>query len=112
MNRRGLEELLTRVQRGDESVAGALATLSDLPFVGSGFADLGFAKPDLHRELRTGVPEVIYGEGKTIEQIVAIAERLAADGQNALVTRLDAERAAALRVEPGRSFIPTRGSRC
>ncbi|MEO6028648.1 MAG: nickel pincer cofactor biosynthesis protein LarB [Candidatus Binatia bacterium] len=98
MNRRGLEDLLTRVQRGDESVAGALAALSDLPFVGSGFADLGFAKPDLHRELRTGVPEVIYGEGKTIEQIVVIAERLAADGQNALVTRLDPERAAALRV--------------
>lgn len=97
MNRRGLEDLLTRVRHGDETVAGALAALRDLPFLGPGFADLGFAKPDLHRELRTGVPEVIYGEGKTIEQIVAIAERLAADGQNALVTRLDAERAAALR---------------
>ncbi len=107
MNRRGLEDLLQRVQRGDETVAGALAALSDLPFVGSGFADLGFAKPDLHRELRTGVPEVIYGDGKTIEQIVAIVERLVADGQNALVTRLDAERAAALRIRlPALVFHP------
>jgi NCAIR mutase (PurE)-related protein len=92
MNRRSLEELLTRVQRGDESVEGALAALRDLPF-----ADLGFAKPDLHRELRTGVPEVIFGEGKTVEQIAAIAARLVADGQNAVVTRLDDARAAALR---------------
>ena len=92
MNRRSLEELLTRVQRGNETVEGALAALRDLPF-----ADLGFAKPDLHRELRTGVPEVIFGEGKTIEQIAAIAARLGDDGQNAIVTRLDAARAAALR---------------
>jgi len=91
MNRRGLEELLMRVQRGDETIAGALDALRDWPF-----ADLGFAKPDLHRELRTGAPEVIFGEGKTLEQIAAIAERLTAAGQNVLVTRLDAERAAVL----------------
>ncbi len=91
MNRRGLEELLQRVQHGEETIAGALAALRDLPF-----AELGFAKPDLHRELRTGLPEVIFGEGKTVEQIAAIAARLAADGQNVLVTRLDAERAATL----------------
>lgn len=91
MNRRGLEELLVRVQRGEETVAGALTVLRDLPF-----ADLGFAKPDLHRELRTGIPEVIFGEGKSLEQIAAIAERLHADGQNAIVTRLDAARAGAL----------------
>jgi NCAIR mutase (PurE)-related protein len=91
MNRRGLEELLERVQRGEETVASALAALRDLPF-----ADLGFAKPDLHRELRTGIPEVIFGEGKTLPQIAAIAERLVAGGQNAIVTRLDAARAAEL----------------
>jgi len=91
MHRRGLEELLGRVQRGEETIARALAALRDLPF-----ADLGFAKPDLHRELRTGVPEVIFGEGKTLDQIAAIAERLVADGQNAVVTRLDAARAAEL----------------
>jgi NCAIR mutase (PurE)-related protein len=91
MNRRGIEELLLRVQRGEETVAGAVAALRDMPFV-----ELGYAKPDLHRELRTGIPEVIFGEGKTVAQIAAIAERLAAGGQPALVTRLDAERARAL----------------
>ncbi len=107
MNRRGLEELLTRVRRGEVAVVDALAALGDLAFLAPGYADLGFAKPDLHRELRTGVPEVIYGEGKTIEQIVAIAERLAADGQNALVTRLDPDRAAALRVRvPALAYHP------
>jgi pyridinium-3,5-biscarboxylic acid mononucleotide synthase len=91
MNRRALEELLARVQRGEMAVADALAALRDLPF-----ADLGFAKPDLHRELRTGLPEVIFGAGKTTDQIAAIAARLAADGQNVLITRLDAEQADAL----------------
>ena len=102
MNRHALEELLTRVQRGDETVAGALAALRDLPF-----ADLGFAKPDLHRELRTGVPEIIYGEGKTLDQIAAIAARLVADGQSAIVTRLDAARGAELAARvPGLAYHP------
>jgi NCAIR mutase (PurE)-related protein len=102
MNRHALEELLTRVQRGEESVADAVAALRDLPFV-----DLGFAKPDLHRELRTGVPEIIYGEGKTLEQIAAIAARLVADGQNAIVTRLDASRGAELAARvPGLVYHP------
>ncbi len=91
MNRRDLEQLLVRVQRGEETVAGALTMLRDFPS-----ADLGFARPDTHRELRTGLPEVIFGEGKTTEQIVAIAERLIAHGQNVLVTRVDPERATAL----------------
>jgi hypothetical protein len=91
MDRRGIEELLVRVQRGEETVAGALAALRDFPF-----ADLGFARLDLHRELRTGMPEVIYGAGKTAEQIAAIAERLLAHRQNVLVTRLDAGIAAQL----------------
>src|SRR5262245_24799328 len=91
MNRRLLEELLGRVQRGERTVADALAELRDFPF-----SELGFAKPDLHRELRTGHPEVIYGEGKTLAQIVAVVEQLTAHGQNALVTRLDAARAAEL----------------
>jgi NCAIR mutase (PurE)-related protein len=91
MNRRALEDLLGRLRRGEVEVETALAALRDLPF-----SDLTFAKPDHHRELRTGHPEVVYGEGKTAEQIAAIAERLALHGQNVLVTRLDAERAAAL----------------
>lgn len=102
MNRHALEELLARVQRGEESVADAVAALRDLPFV-----DLGFAKPDLHRELRTGMPEVIYGEGKTLEQIAAIVARLVADGQKAIVTRLDPDRFAALAAHiPGLVYHP------
>jgi len=85
MNRQALVELLDRVQRGETSVGDAVAALRDLPF-----SDLEFAKPDLHRELRTGHPEVIFGQGKTAEQVAAIAERLASHAQNVLVTRLEA----------------------
>ena len=89
MHRRVLEELLARVGRGDTSIAAALEELRDLPF-----ADLEFAKPDLHRAIRTGHPEVIYGAGKTPDQIVAIGARLAAHGHNVVVTRVDAAAAA------------------
>ena len=89
MHRRALEELLGRVERGEITVSSAVDELRDLPY-----SDLEFAKPDLHRALRTGHPEVIYGAGKTPEQIVAIGERLAAHGQNVLVTRLEADAAA------------------
>ena len=91
MHRRALEELLGRLERGETTVAAAVEALRDLPFT-----DLDFAKPDLHRALRTGHPEVIYGEGKTPEQIVAIGERLAAHGQNVVVTRVDPAAAARL----------------
>jgi NCAIR mutase (PurE)-related protein len=92
MHRRALEALLARVERGETTVASAVDELRDLPF-----SDLEFAKPDLHRALRTGHPEVIFGEGKTAEQIAAIGERLAAHGQNVLATRLTAAAAAELR---------------
>ena len=60
------------------------------------FRDLGFARVDHHRALRTGVPEVIYGEGKTAAQIAAISTEIAASGSNVLVTRVDAAKAADL----------------
>lgn len=53
------------------------------------YEDLGFAKVDHHRALRRGFPEVIFGEGKTIEQVVSIAERLAGQGHRVLVTRVE-----------------------
>lgn len=83
MDRQQLGELLSAVQRGDCSVEVALDRLRSLPF-----EDLGFAKVDHHRALRSGFPEVIFGQGKTPEQIVAIAERLAATDANVLVTRI------------------------
>jgi NCAIR mutase (PurE)-related protein len=60
-------------------------------------ADLGFAQVDLHRSLRKGFPEVIYGEGKTPRQVVQIASKLAQHEQRVLVTRIGAEHARPLR---------------
>lgn len=62
------------------------------------FADLGFAKPDLHRGIRQGAPEVIYGEGKTSGQIDKITESLLENGQKTvIITRLSEEKAALLK---------------
>jgi NCAIR mutase (PurE)-related protein len=91
MNRERLAELLGAVQSGRCSIDDALARLRSLPF-----EDLDFAKVDHHRELRNGFPEAILGEGKSAEQVIAIAERMAAARTNVLVTRLAAEPAAQL----------------
>lgn len=97
MDESSLKELLTRVQAGGTPLDQALAELRHLPF-----ADLGFAMVDHHRAIRQGAPEVILGEGKTTEQVVAIAKELARTKQNVLVTRIDAEKAEALlREVPG-----------
>ena len=86
------KEILEKVASGEMTVEEAELQLKMKPFV-----DLGFAKPDLHRGLRQGVPEVIYGEGKTPEQIDAITSSLIEGGQKTvLITRLSAEKAAAL----------------
>ena len=85
-------ELLEGVRSGAVSVEDALAQLKTAPF-----AELGYARPDLHRALRQGAGEVVYGAGKTAEQIAGIAAALMANGQaRVLVTRLDAEKAAAV----------------
>jgi NCAIR mutase (PurE)-related protein len=97
-----LKALLEAVRAGTVDTAKALSELRDLPF-----RDLGFATVDHHRQLRTGVPEVIFGEPKTAEQIVAIAEELARTGQNVLITRLDAAKAAAVKTRlPGLAVSP------
>ena len=97
MDRAALTQLLEMVRAGEVAIDAALETLRDFPF-----AELVFAKPDTHRALRTGLAEVIFGEGKTAAEIAAIAERLAAHGQNVLVTRLAPEAGAQLvRLAPG-----------
>ncbi len=63
-----------------------LESLSRLPY-----EDIGFAEVDHHRALRRGFPEVILGEGKSEEQVVAIAERLVAGSGRLLITRVDVE---------------------
>ncbi len=87
-----LRELLAGVRAGEMTVDDALVALKSLPF-----EDLGFAKVDHHRSLRTGFPEVIYGAGKTAEQIVEIARSLTAGAHNVLITRLDPQKAEQVR---------------
>ena len=93
MNTLAIKELLALVARGDTSVDEAAAKLADLPF-----ESLGYATVDHHRELRTGFPEVVYGAGKTQEQISGIVRSIRRQGQNALVTRVSADVAQKVRV--------------
>ena len=100
MERRQLAELLAAVRAGDCSVDEALARLRDLPY-----EDVGFARVDHHRGLRNGFAEAILGEGKTPEQVIAIAERMVAAGTNVLVTRLAPDVAGLLRAAlPGFAY--------
>jgi NCAIR mutase (PurE)-related protein len=92
MDLRRLRALLDGVRQGQTPVDDALAELRNLPY-----ADLGYASVDHHRAVRQGVPEVVLGHGKTAAQVVGIARELARTGQNVLVTRLDSEKAAAVR---------------
>ncbi len=78
--------LLDRFQRGEVDREQVLGAFQAAPVV-----DLGFAAVDLHRTLRKGFPEVIYGAGKTADQIVAIAERILEADHRVLVTRVNAE---------------------
>lgn len=87
-----IRQLLEDVRSGARSVDEALLELKKAPF-----EELGYAKVDLHRRLRQGAAEVIYGAGKTPEQIAGILRVMQANGQKrVLITRLDAEKAAAL----------------
>ena len=84
-----IRNLLEAVRSGETSVDDALLELKVSPF-----ADIGYAKVDLHRKVRQGAAEVIYGAGKTPEQIIGILEKMAQNGQkNVLITRLDQDKA-------------------
>jgi pyridinium-3,5-biscarboxylic acid mononucleotide synthase len=92
MDPRLVRELLERVQGSDLSVDDALETLRQLPF-----RDIGIANVDHHRALRQGVPEVIFGERKSVDQIARITDEMRGAGHNVLVTRVDPEKADRLR---------------
>jgi NCAIR mutase (PurE)-related protein len=97
-----LRHLLEQVQSGSMSVSDALARLRDLPF-----EDLGFARVDHHRALRRGVPETVFCEGKTPDQVSAIMARLAARNARVLATRADAEAFDAVKaVVPSAAYHP------
>jgi NCAIR mutase (PurE)-related protein len=100
MGRAQIEALLKEVRAGRTTVDDAIASLKDLPF-----EDIGFAKVDHHRELRTGMPEVIFAAGKTVAQVAAIFAHMAEAGGNVLATRVTAEMFAAVHaVEPRAEF--------
>jgi pyridinium-3,5-biscarboxylic acid mononucleotide synthase len=106
MTQHELRELLEHVQTGVETPESAqhriLQYLRQAPF-----EDLSFARVDHHRELRQGFPEVIFGLGKTPEQIARIASRIVAAGHTLLVTRTDASGYAAVSREiPDATFHP------
>ena len=86
MDRPQLQKLLEDVRSGSVDVDNALDRLRNLPDEA-----LGFAKVDPHRALRCGLPEVIFGDGKTPEHLEEIFARLAADGDTVLATRVAPE---------------------
>lgn len=81
-----MEDVLRKVQQGKLSPERALRKLKDYPY-----QDLNFAKIDHHRELRRGFPEIVYGLGKTDEQILKIAQEIINKGSNLLITRVEAQ---------------------
>ena len=92
MDEERLRSLLAGVAAGEVSVGDAISALRRAPF-----DDLGFAKIDTHRALRQGVAEVVYGAGKTPEQVCAIVERMRSSGvKTVIATRLRPEAARAL----------------
>jgi NCAIR mutase (PurE)-related protein len=86
-----LEQLLTEVQAGRLDVEEALERLRSLPY-----DDIGHARLDLHRSLRQGLPEVVFCQNKTVDQVLAILERLWQHHERVLATRVSAEMAEAV----------------
>jgi NCAIR mutase (PurE)-related protein len=100
VNAEAIRKLFEQVRKGKLSPDEAVERLRHLPF-----EDLGFAKVDHHRALRAGMPEVIFGQGKTPEQVAGIFGRLAGHGHNVLATRATRDQFAAVeRSVPGTEF--------
>src|SRR5215469_6579721 len=87
-----LKKLFEQVKRGKVSPDEAVQRLRHLPF-----EDLGFANVDHHRSLRVGMPEVIFGPGKTPANLAEIFSKLAGRGHNVLATRVTTEQFRAVR---------------
>ena len=92
MNIRVLKKLMEDVRAGKTGPDDAVERLKALPF-----EDLEFATVDTHRSLRQGFPEVIFGQGKTVAQIRAIARVMLRGKENVLVTRVDERKGHALK---------------
>jgi NCAIR mutase (PurE)-related protein len=94
MDANALKELLQAVASGQIAVADALSKLKQLPF-----EDLTYAHVDHHRALRKGFPEVIFGEGKTGEQILGIAKAMVDQGDTVMITRISTDKAERVRAQ-------------
>lgn len=106
MDQDQLRGLLEQVHSGAVDVDSALRRIRHLPF-----EDLGYAKLDHHRSLRHGLTEVVFGKGKTAEQITAIAGRLLEKSQNLLITRTSESVAAELKTRfPEAEYFPLSGA--
>lgn len=92
MNISHLKKLLLNFKNGSLDIDKAMEKLKALPF-----EEMGFATIDSHRSLRQGFPEVIFGEGKTVKQIIGIADRLYEKKENILITRISPEKALVLK---------------
>ena len=93
MNQESLVKILKQVQLGDTSIDEALEKLRNYPYENIG----DFVRLDHHRSLRCGYPEIIYGAGKTIEQLVAITKRVLELDGDLMVTRVESEMANQIR---------------
>ena len=87
-----LKDILEKYKQGELSLDDALAKMPD-----GGVEDMGFAMIDTHRQSRTGHPEIIYGSGKTVEQVTQIAERMQQKGIDVMATRVSPEMADAMK---------------
>jgi NCAIR mutase (PurE)-related protein len=102
MDQDRLRALLAEVREGSVDVDQAIERLRHLPF-----EDLGFAKVDHHRAIRQGIPEVVFGGGKTPAQVASIVQSLMQRSPNVLVTRATPEMAEAC---PGSEYFPASGA--
>ncbi len=84
MTKNDIENLLKEVKSGDKSIEEALDVLKNFPY-----ADLGFARIDHQREMRTGYPEIVYCAGKTVEQVAEIFRVMSERENNVIGTRAD-----------------------
>ena len=101
-----LRKLLEAVKDGSVDPDQALQQLEHLPF-----EDLGFAKVDHHRALRHGMPEVVLGRGKTVEEVAEISKRLLEQSENLLITRASEEMARAVKtLNKDAEYFPRSGA--
>ncbi len=106
MNEHDIKSILHKVQQGGLSVEAAVEKLRTLPF-----EDVGFANIDHHRAIRTGFPEVIFGQGKTADHIIQIIKKIAAHKCHVLATRIDELKAKKIRKAfPRAAYYPASGA--